>query len=533
MSKVFLVNPANTTVGYSVITPRWLYVIAGATPTEMVGDPIIIDEPITPFNADEVGPGDIVGVGIHTGNCRPGYRVVREAKRRGATVIAGGVHPTIFPDEPLEMGADAVVKGGGDLVWRNVVEDALTGKLKRVYDGGRVPGELMAKARWDLLDPNKYLMASIQTVAGCPENCSFCSVWVTEGRTPRLHLNDQIIEEANELHRMGFRYVFFADDNFTPATIGRIARENNEGTRKLLERVREDRLRLFEEYDRAVPSSFYAFTQMTAEVISDDEYLDAMHDKMRLRGALIGVESFTEEGLKTANKTWNPVGQRMVEAIQKIQDHGMIVLASIINGLESDSVATLRTMRDFAIESGTAFAQFPIYSVYPGTKDYHEMLRDLKNRDRADYVPKHSAQFIRDKFWLDFDHTENTVKHPTLSSEELLSEAQKSWKQFYSYKAIWKRLRSGPLARFSLGGKLFYAIACRGFMSLYPSGMAADNVRKNHLGFFDRLCLRLAIRMTRSKRDLFGVGRQRPTVKPKPEMFGSEPHSSTFGAELP
>jgi radical SAM superfamily enzyme len=102
---------------------------------------------------------------------------------------------------------------------------------------------------------------------------------------------------------------------------------------------------------------------MTAEVISDDEYLDAMHDKMRLRGALIGVESFTEEGLKSANKTWNPVGERMVEAIQKIQDHGMVVLASIINGLESDNRRHLADDGEFAVASGTAFAQFPIYSV--------------------------------------------------------------------------------------------------------------------------------------------------------------------------
>ncbi len=229
MGKVVLVNPANTTVGYSVITPRWLFVIAGATPADLVGDPVIIDEPVTRFNPDEVGPGDIVGVGIHTGNCRPGYRVVTEAKKRGATVIVGGIHPTIFPDEPLAMGADAVVKGGGDLIWNNIIRDALDGRLQRVYDGGRVPGEQMAKARWDLLDPSKYLMGSIQTVAGCPENCSFCSVWVTEGRTPRMHLNDQIIEEANELHAMGFRYVFFADDNFNPATVGRIAREKNSG----------------------------------------------------------------------------------------------------------------------------------------------------------------------------------------------------------------------------------------------------------------------------------------------------------------
>jgi radical SAM superfamily enzyme YgiQ (UPF0313 family) len=531
MRKVFLVNPANATVGYSVITPRWLFVIAGATPTELVGDPIIVDEPVTAFDPNLVEPGDIVGVGIHTGNCRPGYRVVREAKKRGATVIVGGIHPTIFPDEPLEMGADAVVKGGGDLIWRNVIEDELNGKLQRVYDGGRVPGEQMVKARWDLLDPSKYLMGSIQTVAGCPENCSFCSVWVTEGRTPRLHRNQQLIEEANELHAMGFRYVFFADDNFNPATHGRIAREKNAATQKLLEQVREDRMRLFDEYDRAVPSSLYAFTQMTAEVISDEEYLDAMHDKMRVRGALIGVESFTEEGLKTANKMWNPVGQRMVEAIQKIQDHGIIVLASIINGLESDTVATLRTMRQFAIASGTAFAQFPIYSVYPGTKDYHEMLRDLKNRDQAGYVPKHSAQFIRDKFWLDFDHTELTVKLPHLSNEDLAREAGQSWQTFYCLKAIFKRIR-GPLAWMSLSGKLFYAMACIGFMSLYPNGIAADNVRKNKLGFFNRICLRVVIMITRRRRDMFGIGRRQPIVKQQQEVFAPDSHGSTFGAEL-
>jgi len=289
-------------------------------------------------------------------------------------------------------------------------------------------------------------------------------------------------------------------------------------------------MRLFDEYDRAGPSSLYAFTQMTAEVISDDEYLDAMHDKMRVRGALIGVESFTEEGLKTANKMWNPVGQRMVEAIQKIQDHGIIVLASIINGLESDTVATLRTMRQFAIASGTAFAQFPIYSVYPGTKDYHEMLRDLKNRDQAGYVPKHSAQFIRDKFWLDFDHTELTVKLPNLSNEDLAREAGKSWQTFYSLKAIIKRVR-GPLAWMSLSGKLFYAMACIGFMSLYPNGIAADNVRNNKMGLFNRICLRVVIMITRRGRDLFRI-RRRPIAKQEPEVFAAESRGPTLGAEL-
>src|SRR5260370_31158243 len=197
---------------------------------------------------------------------------------------------------------------------------------------------------------------------------------------------------------MGFRYVFFSDDNFTTATLGRIDRETNPQTKANLERVREDRLKLFDEYDRSGPPSLYGFTQMTAECIGDDEYLDAMYSKMRLRGALIGVESFTEEGLKAANKTWNPVGQRMVEAIQKIQSHGIFTLASIIYGLESDTPATLRTMREFAIASGTAFAQFPIYSAYPATKEYHEMMRDSKNRDRAHYVTKPTVPLVGEKY---------------------------------------------------------------------------------------------------------------------------------------
>jgi radical SAM superfamily enzyme YgiQ (UPF0313 family) len=305
MAKVVLVNPSLSTVGYSFITPRWLYVLAQATPVELVGDPILVDESLERFDPDIISPGDIVGIGISSGNCIPGYRVLREAKLKGATVIMGGIHATIFPDEPLRMGADAVVTGGGEVIWSTVIKDALENRLQRQYAGGRVPGEAMVKARWDLLDPSKYLFPSVQTVAGCPENCSFCSVWVTEGRQPRLRLDDKVIEEVNELHALGFRHIVFADDNFNPSTLGRIARETNPQKRREFEKLREERLRFFEEYDRSVPKDMYGFAQMTCEATSDDEYLRAMYQKMRIRTALIGVESFSEEGLKSAGKEWN------------------------------------------------------------------------------------------------------------------------------------------------------------------------------------------------------------------------------------
>ena len=494
MPKVILLNPSVTTMGYSVITPRWLFVIAEATPRDLVGDPVLVDEAIKPFDPDIVEPGDIVGIGISTGNCVAGYRLLKEAKSRGAIVIMGGIHPTIFPDEPLEMGADAVVTGNGDVVWPKVIQDALSGKLQKHYAGGRVPGSGLVKARWELLDPSQYMFPTIQTVAGCPENCSFCSVWVTDGRQARLRLTDKIIEEANELYNKGFRYIIFADDNFNPSTLGRIAREPSAQKRKELERIREERLKFFDEYDRSVPKNLYGFTQMTVEATSDPEYLAALYEKMRIRAALIGIESFSEESLKSANKLWNPTGQKMVEAIQQIQDAGICVLSSIICGLEPDTVQTIRTMREFALESGTMLAQFTMYHPYPGTKDFYEMVTDLRNLDAPAFVPKHTTKIPEERFWLKPSNEVDLIKHAHMTREELLTENRKCWDTFYSVREVVKRVKRGRVKNWPLAGKLTYLLLCLAFRRIYGGqGMAADGVRRKQLGITTKVITKIGI----------------------------------------
>jgi radical SAM superfamily enzyme YgiQ (UPF0313 family) len=514
MPKVILVNPSKSTIGYTFITPRWLFVIAQATPVEIVGDPIIVDESIERFNPEIVNRGDIIGIGVSTGNCLAGYRVLREAKLRGATVIVGGVHPTIFPEEPIEMGADAVVTGNGDVVWAQAIRDALDGRLQKLYAGGRLPGEEMLKARWDLLDPSKYMIATVQTVAGCPENCSFCSVWVTEGRQPRQRLSEKIIEEVNELYDLGFRYIFFADDNFNPATLGRIAREPSAQKRRELERIREERLRFFDEYDRSVPKNVFAFTQMTTEVISDHEYLSAMYHKMGIRTALIGVESFTEEGLASVGKQWNPVGKKMVEAIQTIQAHGIMALSSIICGLESDTIQTIRTMGKFAIESGSFLAQFPIYGPFPGTKDFHEMMRDRKNREKAGFVPKFKTQILHDKFWLQPIKPVYMIKPANMSSDELVRENKKCWDRYFSLREIVKRTRRGVAKSWSWTDRLIFIFFSLIFKRIYGGqGASADSVleRKNILS---KTFVRLAVRISRQFfRQYYGRFFERNSIK--------------------
>lgn len=492
--KVILVNPSMSTAGYSFFTPRWLFVLAEATPADLIGDPVIVDEAVEKLDAELIRPGDIVGVGMTSATCLAGYRVVREAKSKGATVIVGGIHATVFPNEPLEMGADAVVTGNGDIIWRRVIEDALTHRLQKRYRGGRIPGAAMLKARWDLLDPSKYMFPTVQTVAGCPESCGFCSVWVMDGRQPRQRPADGIIDEVNQLSGLGFRYIAFADDNFNPATLGRIAREPSAQKRKELERVREERLRFFAEYDRRVPKTVSAISQMTSEVIDDEEYFSAMFQQVQIRAALIGVESFSAESLASANKVGNPAGQTMVETIRKFQERGILVMSSIISGLESDTVQTLETMRRFAQESGTLMAQFTFYSPYPGTRDYYEMIRDQKHAGRADFTPKHKTRLLRDRFWLTTLRPADYLEHPHMSRREMIAENKKCWDTFYSWRATWQRTRGGFMKSRPLPARMAYICCCLAFKRVFAGhGTSADDVRRRRMGVTTRFIIKLGV----------------------------------------
>ena len=94
--RVHLVNPSDVSFGTAVITPRWLYVLAGATPTDY-GDPLLTDETLVPFDFGQVHPGDVVGIGTHTSNALRGYEIGRQVRARGAFAVFGRIHPTLYP----------------------------------------------------------------------------------------------------------------------------------------------------------------------------------------------------------------------------------------------------------------------------------------------------------------------------------------------------------------------------------------------------------------------------------------------------
>ena len=218
--------------------------------------------------------------------------------------------------------AHAVVRGDGDLIWPRVVEDCLAERPSAVYEGGRIAGDQFASARWDLLPDRRYMWASVQTVRGCPKHCSFCSVWRTDGQEPRQRAIDRVVREIVELRRLGFRFVALADDNFYPVTFDDLAQARRRGdpTRlRELEALREERFALLARLAE-LPDDLVFYTQITMEAAEDPEFLDAMK-RGKVRGALVGVESVTREGLKDVYKGFNLAGDELVARLRTFRRH--------------------------------------------------------------------------------------------------------------------------------------------------------------------------------------------------------------------
>src|SRR5438105_5098056 len=288
--RVHLINPSEVSFGTAVITPRWLYVLAAATP-ETYGDAYLVDETLDAVDPDRIQAGDIVGIGIHTANALRGYEIGKLARERGARVVFGGIHATLYPNEAHELGgAHAVVKGDGDVVWARVLRDCCNGVPQRIYEGGRIEASDFLPARWDLVPRKSYMWASVQTVRGCPKHCSFCSVWRTDGQRPRQRASDVVIEEIVQLRRIGFRFIALADDNFYPVTLTDIRlaeRQNNLARVAELTAIRNERFELMSRLAQ-LPDDMVFFTQITMEPAADTEFLDAMR-AARIKGALVGV----------------------------------------------------------------------------------------------------------------------------------------------------------------------------------------------------------------------------------------------------
>jgi radical SAM superfamily enzyme YgiQ (UPF0313 family) len=297
-------------------------------------------------------------------------------------------------------------------------------------------------------------------------------VWRTDGQVPRQRGTDVVVQELVELRRLGYRFIALADDNFYPVTLEDIELARKQNNTERVESLLAMRRERFELMDRLaqLPNDMVMFTQITMEAADDPEFLDAMR-KARIKGALVGVESVTPEGLKAVYKQFNASGAELAKKLRTFREHGVHVLGSFIFGLSTDNPDTFNATASLAKEADLTFAQFVMMTPFPGTVDFQHWEKKLG----ADVERVHGVPVTR--YWLLPTEVRPKlfIPHPTMSAEEIRQRTQTVWDDFYSISEVWKRSRCVK----TLKARVTFLLISKLYRQMYANtGIATDSARK-------------------------------------------------------
>jgi radical SAM superfamily enzyme YgiQ (UPF0313 family) len=204
------------------------------------------------------------------------------------------------------------------------------------------------------------------------------------------------------------------------------------------------------------------------EAAEDQEFLAAMR-RAHIRGALVGVESVTPEGLKAVFKNFNDAGEGLVTRLQAFRSEGVHVLGSFIFGLPTDTPSTFGATADLAQRSGVSFAQFVMLTPFPGTLDFAKWEKDFADGPTVNGIPL-------TRYWLipSSQRPKVYAPHPGMTPEEIRSRTQEVWDRFYSFSAIWQR---STCVR-SIRSRLAFVLISKLYRQMYANtGIATDSAR--------------------------------------------------------
>ena len=305
--------------------------------------------------------------------------LVRQAKKRGKTVVAGGPYPTTWPQEVLEAGADIVVQGEAENITTpllQAIEKSVAGVVLKPEK--RPEMGLSPIPRYDLVTFDDYVIMNVQTSRGCPYGCEFCDVIKLFGRQPRYKKPDQVLAELEMLFNLGWRGpIVFSDDNF----IG-----NKSHARAILDNL----IPWMEQHGEP----FYFWTQTSVNLGQDLELINLL-TAANFSTVFIGVESTEAEVLSQSGKHHNKAND-LKAWIRAINANGLEMVASFIIGFDGENPGVDTRIYQIVEACDLPLVMINILEALPGTDLWERLNQEgrLKaaNPDFSEftmnYIPK-------------------------------------------------------------------------------------------------------------------------------------------------
>ena len=361
-------------------------VAAGVDPRHQtrIMDLTLSDAPVAEFEAAmrDFAP-DIVGFGGYSNQAGNVKHLARLAKqlRPGTTVIVGGVHATIVPEDYRLPGViDLVVRGEGATALRELIPCLEAGAAipatERILPT-HVP-EFTALAalpppplpdydqlpwpRRDLVDRSRYFcvwagepgervptlfprVATLRTSTGCPHRCSFCVVhYLANGKYMQRNPQDVVAEIA----AVPEDHIYFVDDEMF------INAKRAETIAHLL-------------LEKGIRKRYISWAR--SDTICRHPELFRLWKKAGLEVIYVGLESLEGETLKDYNKGYQPDTNR--RAVELLRELGIILHGALMVNpdFEAKDFIKLRETINFL---APAEVSFTVFSPPPGTALWHQ-----------------------------------------------------------------------------------------------------------------------------------------------------------------
>jgi radical SAM superfamily enzyme YgiQ (UPF0313 family) len=380
--------------------PLTLTTLAALVPKDVPAEMELIDEGITDVPLDL--EADLIGLTVITGTARRAYELADHFRARGITVVLGGPHVTLIPEDAAPH-ADAVVTGYAEDTWPELLRDFVSGGLKKIYR--QAPGLDLAGrpfARRELLPQGHYLTSNVfEATRGCVHSCDFCVVPTAWGRKP---WQKPVAEVVAEIRQMGARKLIFVDLNL-------IAHRGY----------------ALELFTALIPLRLQWYGLATVLLADDPELLD-LAGRSGCKGLLMGLESISTTNLRQNHKGFNSP-ESYARVVERLHANGIALQGCFVFGLDDDHPDVFLKTARFAVDAGIDLPRFAVVTPFPNTPLY----KRLEAEER-----------ILTKDWELYDGQHVVFQPRHMSVKELQAGIETAWKHAYSWPSIFRRIRRSP-----------------------------------------------------------------------------------------
>jgi radical SAM superfamily enzyme YgiQ (UPF0313 family) len=379
--------------------PLTLTTLAALVPEDLDAEVTIQDEGVQPLELDF--PPSLVGITAITGTAPRAYALADRLRAGGHTVVLGGVHATLLPDEAARH-ADAVVVSYAEKSWPRLLRDYARGELQKRYFAPTGKRLEVPIARRDLLHKQRYATTnSIEATRGCPHKCDFCAV---PAAWANVYAHRPVEDVLAELKTFEGRHALFID--LSPVEDVHYA--------KAL-------------YRAMIPLGMKWVGLATTRIAEDNELL-RLAARSGCRGLLIGFESISQDTLEETRKGFHKA-QNYAEVVKRLHDHGIGIQGCFVFGFDGDDDSVFERTVAFVDKTRIDLPRYAVMTPFPGTGYF----RRLEAQGR-----------LLHKDWSLYD-VEHVVFWPRRMSPERLQEGLEwSWRQSYSWKSFFTRLGGAP-----------------------------------------------------------------------------------------